>query len=265
MNSYLLTLISVIGLSLAGCKDEAKKETITVAVSPDYPPFTFIKESEEAIKDDKFGIQDDKSSSQEISGFEIDLFDEISKRLNMPIKYKSIPFQDIFDAIEKKEVTASIANITVTDDRKKRMDFSIPYISTGYALVVKDKEIDGLSDIENESLGIQSNTSYENLFRDKMESVYPKIKIDGAARLSDLVQKLKDDYVKAIFAGKSEAQAIANENKDFYVVSLNMKESNDFAIVLPKNSGLTKDINSALGAMLEDGFVKKLKEKWKIK
>ena len=177
-----------------------------------------------------------------------------------------MPFGEIFGSLEKKKADAAIANITVTKERQEKMSFSKPYLSTGYALVVKDKEIKSLDDLKDKKLAIQKDTSYEKLFNEKLKKKHEGIILESAKHKSDLVQKLKDDYAQAVFLGKAEAEAVASELGDeFHMVALNLDESNDFAIAYPKDSALKAEFDTVLSEMLKDDTVKELKKKWKVK
>jgi ABC-type amino acid transport substrate-binding protein len=255
MKKYLITLLGACTmLSSCGSKD---KGTINVAVSPDYPPFTFMEKDKKDV------------NKENIVGFEIDLFNEIAKRAHFKIVYKHMPFDEIFKALEKKEADASIANITVTNERKEKVSFSKPYLSTGYALIVKNPAIKSLDDLKDKKVAVQQNTSYEKLFKDKVQEIYPTIKVEDGKSKSDLVQKLKDGYADAVFLGKAEAEAIITDDKKnnnpFILVPLNMDATNDFAIAYPKGSKIIAELDKALEDMLKDDTVKKLKEKWSVK
>lgn len=255
MKKYLIPLL-VAGALLSSCGTKDKK-TLNVAISPDYPPFTFME------KDKKGGI------NENIVGFEIDLFNEMARRSHFKIVYKPMSFDEIFQTLEKKEVDASIANITITAERKKNVVFSKPYLSTGYALVVKNSAIKSLDDLKEKKVVVQQNTSYEKLFKDKVQEIYPTIVVEDGKSNSNLVQKLKDGYADAIFLGKAEAEAlITHDNRNsnhFILVPLNMDATNDFAIAYPKDSKVFAELDKALEDMLKDDTVKKLKEKWSVK
>ena len=255
MKKYLFAILAAAGVMFTGCDNsKSSKEPINVAISPDYPPFTFLE-------------QDKKNPKKENAvGFEIDLFNEIGERTGRKVNYKHMPFGEIFGSLEKKEADAAIANITVTKERQEKMSFSKPYLSTGYALVVKDKAIKSLDDLKDKKLTIQKDTSYEKLFNKKLKKKYESITLESAKHKSDLVQKLKDDYAQALFLGKAEAEAIASELGDgFHMIALNFDESNNFAIAYPKDSPLKAELDAVLSEMLKDDTVKKLKKKWSVK
>ena len=220
----------------------------------------------------KIFIEKDKKNvnKENIVGFEIDLFNELAKRARFKIVYKQMPFEEIFKSLDKKEADASIANITVTDERKEKFAFSKPYLSTGYALVVKDAAIKSLDDLKDKKVAVQQNTSYEKLFKDKVQEVYPTIIVEDGKSKADLVQKLKDGYTDAVFLGKAEAEAVISDdnkknNNSFIMVPLNMDATNDFAIAFPKDSKIIAEFDKVLEDMLKDDTVKKLKEKWSVK
>jgi polar amino acid transport system substrate-binding protein len=68
-------------------------------------------------------------------GFDIDIWNEISKFMSVDTKFTVMPFDGLLKAIEDKEVDVAIAGISITYDRELRMDFSLPYMDTGLRIL----------------------------------------------------------------------------------------------------------------------------------
>lgn len=246
MNKVMFAAFISAALFFVSCKKG--DDSISVAVSADYPPFTY--------KDDK--------NPKKLIGFEIDLFNEIGKRLKKSVSYQDMPFDSVFSVLEEKKVLASIANITVTDKRQEKVDFSIPYLSTGYALVVKDPNIKAFEDLDSKSVGVEQGTSYEDLVQNEIVGLMPSLKVEPVQKISDLIAKLKGGFVDAIFTGKAEAIALSKADKNLHVVNLALKDENNFAIAFPKGSDLKKEVDLVLSEIIKDGTLDQLKANWSI-
>ena len=63
----------------------------------------------------------------EIVGFEIDLAQELGKRLNMNVSIVNIPFNGLFAAVQSGQIDAAVSSITITKKRLESVSFAQPY------------------------------------------------------------------------------------------------------------------------------------------
>jgi len=79
---------------------------------------------------------------EKVSGFDIDLWEELSKSSGVPFKYKVIPeFKDILSNISERNVDLVISGITINAERESYFDFTQPYLKSGISVLVKqDRE-----------------------------------------------------------------------------------------------------------------------------
>ncbi|CAO4839003.1 MAG: L-cystine-binding protein FliY [Holosporales bacterium] len=249
MKKYLSGIIFA-AFAFTGCKEN---KPLNILVSADYPPFTYVDQS-----------QLDKDKKPTVIGFEIDLFNEIAKRLNRKVEYIDVKFDTILSSIQKNKADAAIANISQTQERDKQVDFSTPYLSSSYALIVKNAHISSFADLKGKMLGIQKNTSFEQFFHDHYNSQEIGVTLDLANTLPDLLTKLKVGKVDAIFTGRAEGLALIDHDKDLKGLKVEGDQENIVAIALPKGSVLKKDLDDAIQNMLKDGTIDTLKKKWGI-
>ncbi len=69
-------------------------------------------------------------------GFDIDYMNAIAKEAGFKVVIKNTAWDGIFAGIEVGKYDAIISSVTITDKRKKAMDFSLPYVNAGQVLVV---------------------------------------------------------------------------------------------------------------------------------
>lgn len=71
-------------------------------------------------------------------GFSIDLWNEIARRLHLDFTWKILPEQPaLLPALQRGDVDVAIAAITMTQDREKKVDFSLPYFDSGLQIMVR--------------------------------------------------------------------------------------------------------------------------------
>jgi polar amino acid transport system substrate-binding protein len=145
-----------IALTAAGCgSDEpttikpdpsyVEPGALTVCTSSPYRPFEFEK-------DDKY------------VGFDIDLANEVAKRLGLRTKIVNTDFGLISSgaALNEGDCDVAAAALTITGERARVLDFSSPYFNATQAMVVPDgSPIDSLEDLGEATVGVQAGTTGE--------------------------------------------------------------------------------------------------------
>ena len=136
-----LVLASLL-LTVASC---AKKEPakITIATDATWPPMEMV------------------DTNKNIVGFDIDLMNAAAKAGGFTVEFKNTAWDGIFAGLENGKYDAVMSSVTINDERKKTMDFSIPYINAGQILVVKS-EVNGvtkLDDLKGKTVGAQIGTT----------------------------------------------------------------------------------------------------------
>ncbi|HCU06098.1 MAG TPA: hypothetical protein DIC42_00725 [Holosporales bacterium] len=251
LKKYTFLTLSILFsfLFLTSCA-EKKKDTsvLKVGVCADYKPFEYFE-------------------GGKIVGFDIDLFNDVAKRLGKTAVYEDMSFDAILGSLSAKRIDLSISSISITKDRQKNYDFTVPYLKGQYALIIKkDAAIKGLEDMANGTLGFQAGTTYESRFNKELKIQFPELKSQVMNKVPDLLQSLRADRISAILLGRSEASCIIKGADDMAKVDINFDTpgEEDPGIALPKESVLRADIDKILLEMEQDGTIETLKTKWKI-
>jgi peptide/nickel transport system substrate-binding protein len=96
---------------------EAAKK-ITVAVDATFPPMEFV------------------DASKNLTGFDVELIKAIGADQKLDVAFQNVAWDGIFSGLEAGQYDAIMSSVTVTDDRKKKYDFSEPYFNANQAIVV---------------------------------------------------------------------------------------------------------------------------------
>src|SRR5207253_6845318 len=93
---------------------------INVGLEGTYPPFSFVDEN------------------GKLAGFEVELSEALAKELGVKVKLQPTKWDGILAALESKRLDAVINQVTISEERKKKYDFSTPYTISGIqALTLK--------------------------------------------------------------------------------------------------------------------------------
>src|SRR6185437_2600924 len=125
----VITLMLSIMLVLAACGTDKggssgdSKEKYRVGIDNTYPPFEFEVDGE-------------------LTGIDIDIISAIAKNQGFEIEFDAMDFGGIIPAMQADQLDIAIAGMSITDERKKVVDFSDPYFDAGLTLVINEKTTD---------------------------------------------------------------------------------------------------------------------------
>lgn len=226
----------------AGGVELVKAGTITTCTQLPYQPF-------ELSKDGK------------IVGFDIDIVEEIAKDLDVKQEVVDTPFEGIQtgEDLSTGKCDISAAGITITDVRKKVIDFSEPYFDATQALLVPaDSKIASLEELAGKKIGVQAATTGEIYAQEKAPDA-ELVQFEDLALLETAVQT-------------GQVDAAINDNGvllDFARNNSDVKVSTEFATgeqyglgVRPGNKALLVAVNKTLDRIKDDGTYDTIYKKW---
>jgi polar amino acid transport system substrate-binding protein len=73
----------------------------------------------------------------ELVGFDADLAKALARDLGVKLEWRSQPFTGLIPALQSGRVDLVLAGMTATDERRRLVDFSVPYFTSGQALLVR--------------------------------------------------------------------------------------------------------------------------------
>ena len=243
----LLLASGILVSSLFGCK-KAYEGKFVLGLDASFPPMGFTE------------------ADGTITGYDIDLAKEVSKRLNLEFVAKPINW-------EAKELELSSGSIdciwngfTMTEERLEKMAFTSAYLNNDQILVVRnDGTISSLKDAEGKYIGCQSGSSAEEAIESNKEfaSSLKSVKKyeDNLTALNDLevggIDAVVMDSVVADYTIK-----IGKRNLTVVEESLS-KEAYGIGFRNDENGIELRDkVQKVLLEMAEDGTVAKISENW---
>ncbi len=222
----------------------AAEKVITVATDATWPPMEMVDQNKNII------------------GFDIDFLNAVAEEAGFKVKYQNTAWDGIFAGIAAGKYDAIISSVTITDERKKTMDFSVPYINAGQILIVpKSSNAVVLADLKGQNVGAQIGTTGSFEVK-KVEGVtlrtYDEIGLafeDMAA--GRIVGVVCDTPVAADYALQRD------EYKDkFKIVGEPFTEEYYGVVVKKGDKELLDLINKGIKAVQAKEIDKKLEAKW---
>jgi polar amino acid transport system substrate-binding protein len=179
-----------------------------------------------------------------------------SKGLDLEI-YWVDAFPDLFTMLEDDKGDVAAAAITITAERKTRVDFSTPYFPSQLRLIERQgDEIENLQSLAGAKVGVLAGS-----IGDKYFASVPNVKIQPYDGIRELYQALASAEVKAIASETANAFRLIQEY-DSLRVGLPLKEPDQYGLAVQKGSTLRDELNTHLEKLRSSGIYFRLLEKY---
>jgi len=209
-----------------------------------YPPFSFVDESNQVV------------------GFDVDIGNEIAKRLEVKGVNISTAWDGIIAGLLANKYDAVIGSMTITAEREKAVDFVGPYYRSGRGIfVAEDSAIKSLDELKDKTIGVTLGETHEKWARER-----GGWEIRTYKGLPELFLELKAGRVDAIVVDAIPV-AIAKKDNGEKVRQLDTPDIEggqaNIGIAIRKgNPELKAAMQKALDDMMADGTYEAISKKW---
>ena len=137
-----IAILGLVAAVLCGCvkKDE---DTIRMITEATFPPYEFLR-------------------GDEVVGIDVEICRAVAEKLGKKFVVESVNFDSVIPTVISGKADLAAAGITITEDRKQNVDFSVPYVKTGIVFVYKTTDPYLTGDAaKGKKVGVQSGTTSE--------------------------------------------------------------------------------------------------------
>ena len=186
------------------------------------------------------------------TGFEIDLVNEVCRRLNTRCVYKPMTFKEIMMGVSDGTIDLGIDGFFITNERRAYYLFSQPYLQTkAQLLAMADTHIDSTSVNTGRRIGVEAGTVFKTL----LLKMYNNVKVIDYQDQQDMLQDLSDHKLDLVMFDHIGASYWVNNSQGiFNFVGNPIPMGMGYGILanLNKQSLMTR-INKAFNDMGNDG------------
>ncbi|MEF2966476.1 glutamate ABC transporter substrate-binding protein [Paenibacillus sp. M1] len=244
----------MVGL-LAGCGGEKKEDGLAA-----------IKERGKLVVGVKFdtklfGLKDPATGN--VEGFDIDISKQLAKSIlgdENKIEFKEVTSKTRIPMLNNGEIDMIVATMTITEERKKEVDFSDVYFQAGQSLLVKKgSPIRGIEDVTADTKVMSSKgaTSVKNI-----QEKIPGITVLEFDNYQDAFSALKAGQGDALTTDDAILYGMAAQDPNYEVVGEPFTDE-PYGIAIRKgNSDLVQAVNDTLKELHESGEYDGIYEKW---
>lgn len=236
-----LTACGPSGATLAQVKEAGK---LSIATSPDFPPFESLAEG------------------GKVEGIEIDILNIICEKLGVELEINQMDFDSVLPAIAAGKYNVGVSGISVTPKRQKNALFTDPYCLAAQAIVVlKDSPIATKADLTGKKIAVQTGTTAETYC---MENKYDisAFAANNDAQSALLTGKV-DAWVIDDLTAAEMVKAYNEDNGEQLVILSEALTTEPYAFAFCFGSEtLVAEINKIIAELLADGTIAEIFQKY---
>jgi len=231
---YSLLLITFIATAavLCGCAEDDGNR-LKMLTDATFPPYEFLR-------------------GQEIVGVDIEICRAVAQRMGKEFAVETVDFDSVFPAIVSGKADLAATGITVTEDRKKIVDFSIPYMKTGIVVIYKKSNpFKDVAQLKGQKVGVQSGTTSETFVLEQLKQE-PVISRSPA----EVCAALKAGRVAFVIADVDPAKNCVKGDPELAISDLITSE--EYAVAIRKGQPeLLKAVNETIAELKTNGKLAK--------
>ena len=244
----MMAIIAAVAVLVAGCGGSEKKaageKVLRVATEPTFAPFEFQKEG-----------------SSEFTGFDMDLIRAIGKQAGYKVEIQNMGFDALIPALNAGNIDATIAGMTITEERKAAVAFADPYYTSGLIVMVNkdNNEIKSIADLKGKRIACQIGTTGEM----KSRSV-EGAKVVAFNTNTEAAMELKNKGVDAVINDSPVVGYYLAQGGNATAKTVgDVMEAEQYGIAVKKgNDKLVGEINKAMAELKKNGEFDKIYKTW---
>lgn len=242
-NLFAAAVIAVAGF--AAPASFAAADTVRVATEASFPPFS---------KTEADGT---------FSGFELDLGDAVCAKAGLECEWVKQDFDGMIAALLAGKYDFVFSSMSITEERQKVVDFSIPYYDTPSKFAARKDSGYDVSAIDGKNVGVYAGSIQD----DYLQREYPGINIRGYDNFDQITSDLVAGRIDLMFVEGTAAQEFldTDEGADYGFIGPDIfhEESSGAGAMFRKGEdALRERINEAIREVYADGTFDALAEKY---
>ena len=232
-----LSLVCIGAALLAGCGG-SNSNTVKMITEATFPPYEFLR-------------------GQEIVGIDVEICRAVAQKLGKGFQAETVDFDSVIPAVISGKADLAAAGITITEDRKKNVDFSIPYVKTGIVVISKKSNpFKDVAQLKGKKIGVQGGTTSETYVLEQL-----KQEPDRSRSPAEACAALKSGRVDFVISDIDPAKNCVKGEQDLQLSDFITSE--EYAVAIRKGQPeLLAAINATIAELKQNGKLAKWVEEF---
>lgn len=231
-------------VSACGSTNSAQQtETYTVATDANFKPFEFKN-----------------PDTGEMEGFDIELIEAIAEEAGFAVEFQTMQFDGLIAGIKAGRFPMGIAGISITEERKKSIDFSDPYYDSGLILAVRQENdtIQSINDVDGKKVGTRQGSTSHTYLKENTEA-----QVIAFPGIVNAYMDVKSDRIDAVLYDMPNVKYfIQQQGEGELKTTGDVLQGQSYGIAFPEDSELVDDVNQALKTLKDNGTYDDLYEEY---
>ncbi|MDQ0204711.1 transporter substrate-binding domain-containing protein [Pectinatus haikarae] len=196
-------------------------------------------------------------------GIDVEVLDAIANAEGFKYNLKPMDFSGIIPGLVSGQLDGAIAGITITDERKKAVDFSDAYIDSGSSIVISknNSDINKLEDITGKTVAVKKGTTGSKFAEDNKDKYKLNITYydDSPGMMLAVVNGNADFLIEDFPVISYQIKIGEQANLKVAVKDINSTPPQyGFAVKKGENAELLKKFNDGLKKIKDNGTYDKI-------
>lgn len=229
---FKLFIICSISFLLFGCnKDDNKLVMVTEA---GFAPYEY-------------------RDSSGIVGVDVDIAREIAAAMGKELEIKDVAFDSLINELNSGKADFAAAGMSINEERKKEVDFSIEYVSSKQVVVVRKdyNKIKNINDLNGKTISVQLGSVADTY----VTKNFKNSKIVRQKKFLSAAEDVKAKKSECIIMDELPAKELVKNNSELIILKIELF-TDKYAIAVKKgNTELLNKINEVLEKLIEEGKI----------
>ncbi len=228
-----IILLFSLSIILFGCGK--KDDTLVMVTEAGFEPYEYIV------------------GNNEIVGVDVDIAREIAKEAGKKLEVKNVFFDSIINELNSGKADFAAAGMSVTEERKKEVDFSLEYITSKQVIVVNknNNSIKTKDDLNNKTISVQGGTVGETY----VSKNFKNAKVVIQKKFLSAAEDVKTNKSDCIVMDELPAKELVSKNPTLTILDIELV-TDKYAIAVKKgNTELLNTINKVLDRLMKEGKI----------
>lgn len=188
----------------------------------------------------------------EIVGVDVAIAKEIAKELGKKLVVKNVDFDSIVSELKSGKADFAAAGMSITEERKKQVDFTIEYVTSNQVVVVKkDSSLNDITQLDGKRIAVQLGTVGDSYVTEN----YKNSEINRQKKFLVAAEAVKNNKADCIVMDQIPAQQLVSQNPELKILDgILFKDSYGMA-VKKGNTELLDTMNTVLQRLIDEGKI----------
>ncbi len=252
----LILAVMLVVCCFAGCDTIGDSETTANETQDAEPEYNTVTKGKLTMATNAAFAPYEYKEGDTFKGIDVEIAEAIAAKLGLTLEIKDMNFDTLLVAVNEKKADIVLAGLTVTEDRKEEVDFSISYASGVQSVIVtEDSEIETVDDLFAEGAdyiaGVQLGTTGDAYATGDLgdERVYQYVNGNEA------VLSLLKGEIQCVIIDNEPAKKYVEANEGLKILETSYVEEDYAAAFAKGNEELREAVDAAIEELIADGTV----------